>query len=96
MGDLIRSGDQSAQEIIAADAGLRLKALAILIAEKTHQLDGVNLKLNQLKTIEVPRLELQKDVIAKEIDQLRQNQTELAREAGAKDGAVDAEFTVND
>lgn len=96
MSDLVRSGDQTAKEIIAADPGLSLKAMIILIAEKTHQLDGVNLKLNQVKTIDVPKLELQKDVIAKEIDQLRQAQQELARESGATDGTVDAEFTVKD
>lgn len=96
MGDIVRSGDQSAKEIIEADPGLRLKALIILIAEKVHQLDGVNLKLNQMKTIDVPKLELQKDVIAKEVDRLRQSQTELTREVGAKDGTVDAEFTVKD
>ena len=96
MGDLARSGDQTAAEIIRADPGLQLKALIILLAEKVHQLDGVNLKLNQMRTIDMPKLELQKDVIAKEIDRLRQTQSELVREAGATDGAVDAEFTVEE
>ena len=97
--DLVRHGNTSREEIIQADPGLQLKAGNIAIAEKIHQLDGVNLRLNQLKTIEIKRLELQKDVLAKEIDNLRQQMTEIARLAsiGAEEDApVDAEFTVKD
>ena len=97
--DLVRHDNTSREQIIQADPALQLKAVRILIAEKVHQLDGVNLRLNQLKTIEIKRLELQKDVLAKEIDNLRQQMAEVARKVGAEaeeDVPVDAEFTVKD
>jgi len=98
MGDIVRSGDNS-QKIIKADIGLTLKRLRIMISEKEVQLDGINVRIQQLKSVEIKNLQLQQDVIVREIQELKVEAQELTRKAmeeGREDAIIDAEFEVKE
>jgi hypothetical protein len=96
MGDIVRSGNNG-DSIIAADIGLTLKRMKILISEKENQLDGITVRINTLKAVEIKQLELQQDVLVREVQMLKEEAGVIARQALEENGGViDAEFEVKE
>lgn len=74
MSDLQRS--ESNYDIIQRDDGLKRKHLTIILNEKINQVKGLENTLERMKTVDFKKIELQKEILEKEITDLRQELTE--------------------
>jgi hypothetical protein len=70
MADLQRS--ESNYDIILRDEGLKKKHLIIILNEKINQVKGLENTLERMKTVDFKKIELQKEILEKEIVDLKQ------------------------
>jgi hypothetical protein len=70
MADLQRS--ESNYDIILRDEGLKKKHLTIILNEKINQVKGLENTLERMKTVDFKKIELQKEILEKEIVDLKQ------------------------
>jgi aspartate ammonia-lyase len=97
MGDIVRSDQSEAQQIVEGRQDLQLKQLRILLAEKEAQSDGLAVAITKLKSVELQKLELNQDIVQEQIKNIRGQIVSLARMIGGDtEKTVDAEFTVVD
>jgi len=70
MANIDRSGGN---ELILRDEVLRKKWVQIQINEKTSKIDGLNLRLQYLDSVEKMQIDLEKNKLRKEIEQLSED-----------------------
>lgn len=66
MSDLQRN---DSHDLIIRDNGLKKKHLAIVINEKITQMKQLDITLERMKTVDFKKIELQKEILAKEIEE---------------------------
>jgi len=69
MADLDRSGNETA--IINANEELLKFHNSILISEMVNQIKSLDIQLERMKTVDMKRIELKKQTLAKQIIELR-------------------------
>jgi hypothetical protein len=91
MGDKRRQS-RTAVQIVEARPDLQLKQLRIQLNEKVNQAENVSNRIDYLQNVEVPKLSLELDVAHAEIENIKADIRELARDVGeTPDDIQDAE-----
>ena len=70
MADINRNIDG---DLILKDEKLRQMNLVVLINEKLNQLKKLDVHLDQLRTVEMKRIELKKETLMREISELKKD-----------------------
>jgi hypothetical protein len=83
MSDIDRGG--SSTDIMLRDEKLRKFHEEILISEKLNQIKQLDLMIDKMKTVDMRRLELKQQTLAREIEELRTR-------TGARPEPVDVEL----
>jgi phage terminase large subunit GpA-like protein len=99
MADKTRSGDEHAL-MIREDPSLSLRSLLTQIAEQRLVCKGLDLQIDNMEQVTIPKLKIKRDCISQQIEIMELQAQELRQkvpQGGAVvDDIVDVEFDVKD
>jgi len=84
MSDLVRSEGDRSLEIILANKDLLIKHKQIAINELANQIKQLDARLDQMKSVEMKRLELKKETLSIEILKFEDEVSKLIKTANVQ------------